>query len=97
MTKKKILELLAANSDEMIRRFGVKHLSLFGSAARDEMRQDSDVDVLVEFERPATFDRYVGLNEYLEALLQRRVDVVTEAGLKPRARLLVEKDRIRVA
>ena len=97
MSKARILELLAANSDDIARRFRVKHLSLFGSAARDELRPDSDVDVLVEFDGPATFDRYIGLIRYLEVLLQRKVDVVTETGLKPRARQQVERDRIRVA
>ena len=78
-------------------RFGAKHLSLFGSAARDELRDESDIDVLVEFERAATYDGYFELKEFLEQLLGRRVDLVTEKGLKPRARRHVEKDLIRVA
>ena len=68
-----------------------------GSAARDELRDESDIDVLVEFERAATFDGYFDLKEFLEQLLGRRVDLVTEKGLKPRARRHVEKDLIRVA
>jgi predicted nucleotidyltransferase len=53
--------------------------------------------VLVEFDGPATFAGYVGLADYLEQLLGRRVDLVTEKGLKPRARRYVERDLIRVA
>jgi hypothetical protein len=67
------------------------------SAARDELRPDSDVDVLVEFDAPATFDHYFNLKSYLEQLLGRRVDLVTDRGLKPRARRQVEKDLIRVS
>ena len=97
MNKTAILEKLNQHSDEILDRFGAKHLSLFGSATRDELRDDSDIDVLVEFERAATYDGYFDLKELLEQLLGRRVDLVTEKGLKPRARRHVEKDLIRVA
>ena len=81
----------------MQRVFGAKHLALFGSAARDEMRADSDVDVLVDFDGPASFDAYFNLKDYLETLLSRQVDLVTDKGLKPRARQHVERDLIRVS
>ena len=97
MNKAAILEKLTRHRGEILDRFGAKHLSLFGSAARDELRDDSDIDVLVEFERVATYDGYFDLKEFLEQLLGRRVDLVTEKGLKPRARKHVEKDLIRVA
>jgi len=97
MIKAAILETLSRHSHEISERFGIKHLSLFGSAARDELREDSDIDVLVEFERATTYDGYFDLKEFLEQLLGRRVDLVTERGLKPRARRNVEKDLIRVA
>ena len=73
------------------------YLALFGSAARDEMRPDSDVDVLVDFDGPATFDGYFELKDYLEGLLCRPVDLVTDKGLKPGARQYVERDLVRVA
>lgn len=97
MDKQQALALLSQRRDEIAKKFAVKHLALFGSTARGEAREDSDVDVLVEFEGPATFDGYMGLKLYLEELLGRKVDLVTESGLKPRARLHVEKDLIRVA
>ena len=97
MNKAAIIETLNHHSREILDRFGAKHLSLFGSAARDELRDESDIDVLVEFERAATYDGYFELKEFLEQLLGRRVDLVTEKGLKPRARRHVEKDRISVA
>ncbi len=97
MNRSQVLALLGGRRNEIMRRFAVKRLSVFGSAARDEMRDDSDIDVLVEFKGPATFDGYFDLKSYLEQLFGRPVDLVTEKGLKPRARRHVEKDLIHVA
>ena len=97
MRRADAIALIAARRDEIVHQFGVRSLSLFGSVARDEARPDSDVDVLVEFEGPTTFDSHLGLLVYLEDLLGRRVDVVTAKGLKPRLRPLVEQDLVRVA
>jgi predicted nucleotidyltransferase len=95
--REQILKTLADHRREISQRFAVKNLALFGSAARDELRDDSDVDVLVEFEGPTTYDGYFKLQDYLQELLGRSVDLVTERGLKPRARRHVEKDLVRVA
>lgn len=97
MNRASILSLLSKHLDDVRARYDVARLSLFGSAARDELRDDSDVDVLVEFNGPATLEHYFGLKDYLEARLGRSVDLVTVRGLKPRARRHVEKDLIRVA
>ena len=92
-----ILLLLSRHRVALAQRFGAQQLALFGSAARDELRDDSDVDVLVDFSGPASYDAYFGLKDCLESLLGRRVDLVTRKGLKPRARLRVEQDLILVA
>jgi len=92
-----VLKLLRDHQQQVRAQFGAEHLALFGSGARDELRDDSDIDVLVEFEGAATFARYFGLKDCLEALLGRPVDLITEGGLKPRARRHVERDAIRVA
>src|SRR5436305_11813068 len=97
MNRSAILQLLSDHAAEIRERFGTQMIALFGSAARDELRDDSDIDVLVAFDGGSTYERYFGLRDYLEALLQRRVDLVTEQGLKPRARRHVERDLIRVA
>jgi len=91
------LRILTAAAPEIVRRFGIKRLRLFGSTARDEVREDSDVDILVEFEGPATFDGYFSLLHTLEDTLGCSVDLVTEKGLKERVRPYVEKDAIHVA
>ena len=95
------------NADEIIEQIrrqraqldalGVKSLGLFGSVARGETRADSDVDLLVAFDGPATFDRYMDLKLFLEELLGRRVDLVTERGLRKAVRPTIERDLHRVA
>ncbi len=77
--------------------FGVTSIRLFGSVARDEASPDSDIDILVDFETPPTLFGFFRLRGYLEDLLNANVDLVTESGLKDRAREQVEKDAIRVA
>lgn len=78
-----------------IKRYGVKSLALFGSAARNRLRKTSDVDILVQFEQP-TWANYIGLKFYLQDLIGREVDLVTPKGLKPAVRSSVEKDLLYV-
>ncbi len=97
MNRDQILGVLAERQQEMAARYGVKRLALFGSAARDELSASSDVDVLVEFTSPATFGAYMDLKFYLEDLLGRPVDLVTDKALRDELRPYVEKEMIRVA
>jgi len=92
-----IRQVLAGEAAALRERFAVRSLALFGSAARGEATEASDVDLLVEFDGPPTFDRYMDLKFYLEDLLGRRVDLVTPDALKTRMRPIVEKEAIRVA
>lgn len=96
MNREQILDILSQHWPEL-EQFGVVSLCLFGSAARDEAGPQSDVDVLVEFGAPATFDGYMGLKLYLEDLLGCPVDLVTQRALRPRLRERIEADLIRVA
>jgi uncharacterized protein len=91
MKRDEVMQLLAAHREELAR-LGVRSLALFGSIAREEAGPTSDVDLLVEFEGAATFDRYMELEAYLEALLGCSVDLVTQRSLKPLLRSSVEKD-----
>ncbi|MEM6714155.1 MAG: nucleotidyltransferase family protein [Cyanobacteria bacterium P01_C01_bin.147] len=77
--------------------FGVKSLAVFGSVARDEAQDSSDLDVLVEFEGKVTFDRYMDLKFHLEDLLGVSVDVVTKKMLRNEIQATVEREAIRVA
>jgi predicted nucleotidyltransferase len=89
--------VLEKEAETLRRRFAVRSLFLFGSAARGQAGPASDVDVLVEFNGPPTFDRYMDLKFHLEDLLGLRVDVVTPAALKPRMRPVVQREAVRVA
>ena len=79
---------------EVCRRYGVKELSLFGSAARGEMRPESDIDMMVEFQPGVRIGlvKFESLAGELESLAGLRVDLVTKRGLKPWVRPPVLKD-----
>jgi len=92
----KILETLRSVRPEL-ERYGVSSLSLFGSAARGEDRPDSDVDVLVEFGRPAGLFDFIRVRRRLEDALGRRVDLVTPDALRPTMRDDILRDAVRAA
>jgi len=77
-------------------RYGVKKLALLGSTARDTAQSDSDIDVLVAFDGPATSERYFGVQFYLENLFGGRIDLVTEKALRPELRPFIEKEAVHV-
>ncbi len=81
---------------DTIRGFGVHTLALFGSVARDEATETSDLDFLVEFEGAATFDRYMDLKIFLEDLFEKPIDLVTKRSLKPQIRQTVLEESIDV-
>lgn len=96
MNHKSLISLLTNRREEIVRRFSIKKLGVFGSAARDEMHEGSDIDVLVEFQASPTFDAYMDLKFYLEDLFKAKVDLIIEDDVKPRMRPFIEKDLIRV-
>jgi predicted nucleotidyltransferase len=90
------LTILNKIKPELEQQFGVTHLALFGSTARDEASETSDVDILVSFDGDATSERYFGTQFYLEDNLGCPVDLVTEKAVRPELRLYIEKEAIRV-
>jgi uncharacterized protein len=81
-----ILETVTENRSSL-RALGVRRLGLFGSHARGEARENSDLDFLVEFQADAkTFDNYMALKDFLEGLFSTHVDLVVPETLKPRLR-----------
>ncbi|HIJ83597.1 MAG TPA: nucleotidyltransferase family protein [Magnetococcales bacterium] len=82
------------HKDHLCKKFGITGLALFGSTGRDVARENSDVDLLVAFDGPATSARYFGVQFYLEDLLNCPVDLVTEKALRPELRPLIEKEAI---
>jgi hypothetical protein len=82
-TKTDLLALMAEHQHEL-HRFGVKRLGVFGSFVRSEQDAASDIDVLVEFQPGRkTFDNFMHLAFYLEALFGRKVDLLTPESLSP--------------
>ena len=96
MNRDEALHLLREHKPALAERFGVTGLALFGSFARDQATDASDVDVLVEFNGPATSKAYFGVQFYIEDLLGRRVDLVTDKALRPELRPYVEREAVNV-
>ncbi len=96
MQRDEILSMLK-QQQATLKELGVRSLALFGSVARDEATSASDVDILVEFESPITFDRYIEVKFYLEDHLGSKADLVSWKALKPQIRALVEQEAIHVA
>ncbi len=82
LTAETVLQTLQAQP-QLFETFQIKRLALFGSVARNQATTASDLDFLVEFEGAATFDRYMNLKFFLEDLLGKPVDLVTQRSLKP--------------
>jgi predicted nucleotidyltransferase len=96
MKRSKVLEVLTRVKPDLASRFGVVRLSLFGSTSRDEAQPDSDVDILVSFDGPATSQRYFGVQFHLEDALGCSVDLVTEKALRPELRPFIEQEAVSV-
>ena len=96
MNSKDIIHLLREHRANFSH-YQIKSLAIFGSVARNEANQNSDVDLLVEFNGPATFDGYMELKFYLEDLLDRPIDLVTMNALRPQMKPQVLKEAIAIA
>ena len=92
--KEEVLRKIKANPD-VLKRYGVKQLGLFGSFARGEQKTSSDLDFLVELEKE-TFRAYMGLKFFLEDLFGCKVDLVMKDTMKPRLRDMVLREVIYV-
>lgn len=96
MNRAQVLERLALSKAELATRYGVTRLALFGSMVHDSARVDSDVDILVSFDGPATSARYFGVQFYLEDLLGRPVDLVTDKALRAELKPFIEREAMHV-
>lgn len=96
MNREDLLSVLREHKSTLTERFGVVGLALFGSYARDQAAEGSDVDILVWFDGPATSDGYFGTQFYIEDLLGLRVDLVTEKALRAELRPFVEREAVDV-
>lgn len=81
LTQQQLVELLRERVPYLASEYGIRRIGLFGSFANGQPSESSDVDLIVEFDRPIGL-RFVELVEYLEKLLGRKVDVLTPAGVQ---------------
>lgn len=96
MNREQAIKLLTQHKPELVKRFGVTRLALFGSTVRNEARPDSDIDIVVAFDSPATSAKYFGVQFYLEDELGAPVDLVTENAIRPELRFYIEKEAVNV-
>jgi uncharacterized protein len=90
-----VISLLQA---QMVKsRFGVKSLALFGSVARNQATEKSDLDFIVDFEGTVTFDQYMDLKIFLEDLFDKKIDLAIGDSLKAQIRQQVFEEAINVA
>ena len=79
-----IKQILSQNKPLLQRKYKVKELGIFGSYVRGENRDESDIDILVEFKEPVSLFEFMELEEFLTKLLGVKVDLVMKGGLKQR-------------
>ncbi len=96
MTRAEVLERLRAHRPALAERFGVVELAVFGSFARDEATDESDLDILVRFDTPPNWRAYFGAQFYLEDLLQRPVELATREDVRAEMRPQVEREAVDV-
>ena len=96
LNRKEVLDLLREHKPIMKERFGVSEISLYGSFARDEATEDSDIDVVVKFDGKPTAKTYFGAQFYIEDLSGRKVDLARKHELRKEILPYVEKDLIDV-
>jgi predicted nucleotidyltransferase len=96
MERDEVLSLLKSHK-RRLKKFGVHSVSIFGSIVRNQARKNSDVDILVDFEKPVGLFEFARLKLYLEELLGREVDLVTPEALRKELREDILKEAIRAA
>ncbi len=90
-----VKNILTAHKEKLRKNYKVKKIAIFGSYARGEQKEISDVDVLVEFEEPVGFG-FIHLADFLENLLGIKVDLTTKDAIKPNRWKFVKDDLIYV-
>jgi predicted nucleotidyltransferase len=85
-----IIQTLKEHEKELREAYRVKHLKVFGSYAKNNQKEDSDLDLMVSFEETPTLLEFIDLKEYLESITGIKVDLVTEEGISPYIKPYIE-------
>ena len=90
-----VKKILNSNKSQLAE-YKVKELRIFGSYVRGEQKSSSDIDILVKFDRGASLFDLVGLGNYLEEKLRKKIDVVSEGGIRTELREHILKEAVKV-
>ncbi len=96
MNRQQAIEALNKLKPVLVERFGVTRLALFGSTVRNESKPESDIDIVVAFDGPATSAKYFGVQFYLEDVLGAPIDLVSEKAIRPELRPFIEREAVNV-
>ena len=96
MNRDEILDLLREHKPALAERFGLTRLALFGSFAKDQATDHSDVDIVVEFDTSPDWKTYFGAVSYLEDILGRPVEMATISEVRKEIRRIVERGAVNV-
>ena len=94
MQRDKTLYTLSQLLPMLKNKFHVSRLGVFGSVARNEAATDSDIDIVVSFDQPATLNNFMNLQVFLEGELKTHIDLVTENAIRKEIKSYIEKDII---
>lgn len=90
-TLQDIVKTLKSNKDRLRSKYGLSGMAIFGSYSRQQQTEDSDIDILVEFQKPIGVE-FIDLADELEAILDKRVDLVSKNGIRPAYFKQIEKE-----
>ena len=93
MEREEVIQLLKSKK-RRLKKFGVRSIAVFGSVARNKMRKQSDIDLLVEFQKPVGLFEFARLKIYLEEVFGRKVDLVTPEALRKELRKTILEEAI---
>jgi len=96
MSREEVVRILREQQKELVERYNIVYLSLFGSFARDEARPDSNVDILVKFARPTDLSKFLELKKRLELVLGCSVVIGKPGSLRPHLKVRVLQEAVRV-
>lgn len=95
-TLEEIKNILTKAKPELQKKYPLSELGIFGSYVRGDATEESDIDVLVDFNAPLGLIKYIGLSHQLQQLFNLKVDVVSKDGIKPKYWIYVSQNLIYV-
>jgi predicted nucleotidyltransferase len=93
--KKDIEKILIDNKSRLISKYHLKFIGIFGSFTRDDFTEESDIDILIDYEQPIGIE-FIDLAEELEKILNHKVDLVSKKGIKPKYFKEIQKELVYV-